>query len=33
MFESAGYVVCEPWGPFVGKEFSICMEKVLPTAG
>lgn len=30
MFESAGYAVCEPWGPFVGKEFSICMEKVLP---
>ncbi len=30
MFESAGYVVCEPWGPFIGKEFSICMEKVLP---
>lgn len=32
MFESAGYVVCEPWGPFVGKDFSICMDKVLPTA-
>ena len=32
MFESAGYVVCEPWGPFIGKDFSICMEKVLPTA-
>ena len=31
MFESAGYVVCEPWGPFIGKEFSICMEKVRPT--
>lgn len=30
MFESAGYVVCEPWGPFVGKELSICMEKVRP---
>lgn len=29
MFESAGYVVCEPWGPFIGKDFSICMEKVL----
>jgi putative acetyltransferase len=27
MFESAGYVVCEPWGPFIGKDFSICMEK------
>jgi GNAT superfamily N-acetyltransferase len=31
MFESAGFVVCEPWGPFIGKEFSICMEKLLPT--
>lgn len=30
MFESAGYVVCDPWGPFIGKDFSICMEKVLP---
>jgi len=29
IFEAAGYVVCEPWGPFVGKEFSICMEKLL----
>jgi putative acetyltransferase len=29
MFEAAGYVVCDPWGPFIGKEFSICMEKVL----
>ena len=28
MFESAGYTVCDPWGPFVGKDFSICMEKV-----
>jgi GNAT superfamily N-acetyltransferase len=28
IFEAAGYVVCEPWGPFVGKELSICMEKV-----
>jgi len=28
VFEAAGYVVCEPWGRFVGKEFSICMEKV-----
>jgi len=27
IFEAAGYVVCEPWGPFVGKDFSICMEK------
>ena len=31
MFESAGYAVCEPWGPFIGKDFSICMEKMLPT--
>lgn len=30
MFESAGFVVCEPWGPFIGKEFSICMEKLPP---
>jgi GNAT superfamily N-acetyltransferase len=29
MFESAGYAVCEPWGPFVGKDFSICMSKHL----
>lgn len=29
IFEAAGYVVCAPWGPFVGKEFSICMEKLL----
>jgi len=27
VFERAGYVVCEPWGQFVGKDFSICMEK------
>jgi len=26
-FERAGYVVCEPWGEFVGKELSICMAK------
>jgi GNAT superfamily N-acetyltransferase len=30
MFESAGYAVCDPWGPFIGKDFSICMEKVRP---
>lgn len=29
MFESAGYGVCEPWGPFVGKDLSICMSKQL----
>jgi putative acetyltransferase len=28
IFEEAGYVVCEPWGQFVGKDFSICMEKL-----
>lgn len=27
IFEAAGYQVCQPWGPFVGKELSICMEK------
>lgn len=32
MFESAGYVVCDPWGPFIGKDLSICMEKVLPAS-
>ena len=30
IFETAGYVVCEPWGQFVGKDFSICMEKLVP---
>lgn len=30
MFESAGYAVCDPWGPFVGKHLSICMEKLFP---
>ncbi|HEY0518186.1 MAG TPA: GNAT family N-acetyltransferase [Ilumatobacteraceae bacterium] len=30
IFEAAGYVVCTPWGPFIGKEFSICMEKLQP---
>jgi len=28
MYERAGYAVCEPWGLFVGKDLSICMEKV-----
>jgi GNAT superfamily N-acetyltransferase len=32
MFEAAGYVVCEPWGPFVGKDLSICMAKPGPSA-
>jgi putative acetyltransferase len=31
MFEAAGYAVCEPWGPFVGKDLSICMAKLRPT--
>jgi putative acetyltransferase len=30
MFEAAGYVLCEPWGQFVGKDLSICMEKLRP---
>ena len=29
-FERAGYVVCTPWGEFVGKDLSICMTKVDP---
>jgi GNAT superfamily N-acetyltransferase len=33
IFEAAGYVVCEPWGRFIGKDFSICMEKVNNAAG
>jgi GNAT superfamily N-acetyltransferase len=31
MFEAAGYAECEPWGPFVGKDLSICMAKLRPT--
>jgi GNAT superfamily N-acetyltransferase len=30
VFDAAGYVECEPWGPFVGKDFSTCMEKLRP---
>ena len=26
-FERAGYVACEPWGEFIGKDLSICMAK------
>jgi putative acetyltransferase len=26
-FERAGYVACEPWGEFIGKDLSICMSK------
>lgn len=34
VFESRGFAVCAPWGQFVGKEYSICMEKVgLPANG
>jgi putative acetyltransferase len=29
IFAAAGYVACAPWGPFIGKESSICMEKEL----
>lgn len=32
IYESAGYAVCEPWGQFVGKDFSICMEKRIQLA-
>lgn len=28
VFESSDYSVCEPWGQFVGKEYSICMQKL-----
>ena len=28
LYERAGYVVCDPWGQFVGKELSVCMQKV-----
>lgn len=30
MFRSAGYAVCDPWGEFVGKDLSICMDKRRP---
>ncbi len=26
-YERAGYRICEPWGEFIGKELSICMDK------
>jgi putative acetyltransferase len=26
-YTQAGYVVCDPWGPYIGRELSICMEK------
>lgn len=28
IFDVAGYAACEPWGQFVGKELSICMQKL-----
>lgn len=28
-YRRAGYRECEPWGEFVGKDFSICMDKTL----
>ncbi len=31
MFDAAGYAVCEPWGPFVGRDLSICMAKLRST--
>lgn len=29
LYEHAGYTVCEPWGEFIGKDLSICMEKMV----
>ena len=29
LYERAGYVVIEPFGPYVGSETSICYERVL----
>ena len=29
LFERAGYVECPPWGPFIGKDFSVCMERIV----
>ncbi len=29
LYGRAGYVECEPWGEFIGKDFSICMERVV----
>lgn len=26
-YSRAGYTVCDPWGEFIGKEYSVCMEK------
>ena len=28
IYHRAGYVECAPWGEFVGRELSICMQKV-----
>jgi hypothetical protein len=27
LYSRAGYAECEPWGQFVGKDFSVCMSK------
>jgi putative acetyltransferase len=32
-YEQAGYVRCEPWSDFGGTEFSICMSRVVHSAG
>ena len=29
LYTRAGYAECEPWGQFVGKDFSVCMERVV----
>ncbi|MCU1398628.1 MAG: hypothetical protein JWN62_1737 [Acidimicrobiales bacterium] len=29
LFERSGYVRCAPWGAFIGKDFSICMERMV----
>ncbi len=31
LYTRAGYVGCEPWGEFVGKDFSVCMAKTRPS--
>jgi putative acetyltransferase len=27
-YAQAGYIHCSPWGEFVGKDLSVCMEKI-----
>ena len=29
LYGRAGYAECEPWGEFIGKDFSICMARVV----